>query len=375
MKTILKRVLSLTGSAALGLAAAVAFASAAQAEESTLRLDAAPCVDGNREIGWTLTVTAPSADATGEVLQIDQSGTLTGALQVGAPVADGTVLTGTQTLPGSATDTSMSVTLFWDNDADGEYDEGTDTEELVESLPVVLRGACGEEGGDELIGAARGTSDCSGLLVEAVHADIGVDREIVLTPSQGDAVSETLPGRATLSHYFLVPNPDEPFTVTVTVDDIEVDVVTWDADAPCAWGSYEQTCDGLTFDLAVPADADPFVYTFTVNGETRTEELAAGETATVEFQAEGGELNVSFQVEFARNTIEGTASWAMPAGCDEESPAPSESSAPPESSTPVAQLPVTGSPMTVTIGVAAAAIVAGAAVLILLARRRRVVAD
>ncbi|WP_026929296.1 LPXTG cell wall anchor domain-containing protein [Glycomyces tenuis] len=356
MNRTLKRVLGLAGSVALGVAGAVTFASAAQAHHPEIT-GTAECVDGGWEVTWNVELVGPVDGKITEINPTDPA--IDGNLQVDAV---GKSFTGTQLYPASATEAHLEVSSVWyegqDNQIDGEA-----------AGHVVFDGTCSEEPpGDEPEVSASAVSDCLGLTV-IVGNNNDTLAEITMTPSTGEPVTVTPAVGEPVTEFFAVEDPAAGLTVTVTTGETEVGVFTWNAESlTCEWGVVYDTCDGLEFELSVPETAAETTVTLTPSeGDEVVVVLEPGaEPEIVEFPATGDELTVSYVINDGKSEYTGEVPWTKPEGC-EEAPAG-------ESPTPAAQLPETGSSMTIMIS-AAAALVVAAAVLFFIARRRRAAAD
>lgn len=368
MNRTLKRVLGLAGSVALGVTGALTFASAAQAHHPEVT-GTAVCVDDGWEVSWEVKLVAPPG-RDGEITEINPAEPeIDGALQVGATAGPGEVLTGTQIYDSSATEAKLDVTAVWNKD-DGKTESKWGKVVKSATGRVTFDGTCNEEppsDPDPEI-SVHSLSDCFGIYVVANNNSEESLAEFAFTPSTGEPVTRTPEVGEDFGYYFAIEDYEAGLTVTVTADGEEVAVFEWDSPGNCEWGYIYDTCEGLEFELSIPEDGTETTFTFTPSeGEEVVETVAPGETKTVTFTATGDELTVSYIIDDGKNFYEGEVPWEKPEDCDEVPP----SEAP---TTPAAQLPVTGSSMTIMIS-AAAALVAAAAVLFFVARRRRAAAD
>lgn len=358
MNRTLKRVLGLAGSVALGVAGAVTFASAAQAHHPEIT-GSAVCVDDGWEVTWNVDLVGPTD---GEITAVTPTEpTVAGDLQAGAT---GKNFTGTQVYPATATEAHLEVSAVWykgeGNQIDGEA-----------AGHVVFDGTCSEEPPEEPEPevSASAVSDCLGLTV-IVGNNSDELAEITMTPSAGEPVTVTPAVGEPVSQFFAVQDSEAGLTVTVTYGETEVGVFTWDTGSlNCEWGVVYDTCDGLEFELSIPDEASETTVTLTPSeGDEVVVVLEPGaEPEVVEFPAAGDELTVSYVISDGKSEYTGEVPWTKPEDCEETPPAS-------ESPTPEAQLPTTGSSMTIMIS-AAAALVLAAAVLFFIARRRRAAAD
>lgn len=357
MNRTLKRVLGLAGSVALGVAGAVAVGSAAQAHHPEIT-GSAICVDDGWEVTWNVKLVGP---VDGKITEIDPTDpAIEGDLEVGAT---GKSFTGTQVYDASATEASLEVSAVWHEGRKNEIRKGA-------SGYVSFNGACAEEPATdpEPETSVNSLSDCFGIYVLANNNNEEALAEFTFTPSVGEPITHTPEVGEDFGHYFTIDDFEAGLTVTVTADGEEVGVFEWVSPGNCDWGYIYETCEGLEFELSIPEDGTETTYTFTPSeGDEVVETVAPGETKTVAFPATGEELTVAYVIDDGKNFYEGEVPWEKPEDC-EEAPAPSASP------TPEAQLPTTGSSMTIMIS-AAAALVLAAAVLFFIARRRRAAAD
>ncbi|WP_335985729.1 LPXTG cell wall anchor domain-containing protein [Glycomyces sp. MUSA5-2] len=354
MNRTLKRVLGLAGSAVLGLAGAVTFASAAQAHHPEITGNAV-CIDGSWNVTWDVALVGP---VDGKITDINPTEpAIDGTLQEGAT---GKNFTGTQIYPGTATEASINVSAVW---YEGERNEISDSRDGH----VVFQGTCAEtpeEPTPEV--SANAMSDCFGLYV-VVGNNTEALAEITITPSAGEAVTVTPEVGEPYEQYFPVEDTEAGLTVTVTTEEGEVGVFTWNTEElNCDWGFVYDTCDGLEFELTIPENGEETTFTFTTSngGEPIVVVVAPGTTETVVIPAvDNAEFSVHYVISTQKDEYEGEIPWVP---CDEETPS--------ESPSPKPELPKTGSSLSIMIGSAAALIVA-AGVIFFLMRRRRAAQD
>ncbi|WP_199041349.1 LPXTG cell wall anchor domain-containing protein [Glycomyces salinus] len=362
MNRTLKRVLGLTGSVVVGLAGAVTFASAAQAHHPEVS-GTADCVDGNWEVTWTATLIAPPGDDVpdGVITAINPTEpAIDGDLQVGATGPHGAAFTGVQTFPGDTTEASLTVAAEWDYEGDQHdvKDERTGT--------VEFKGTCeaDEEPEPEVPETSVGySSDCFAITITASNSNPEALAEFTFTPSEGEPVTGKPEVEEPLVHTFLVVDPDSEFSVTVTAGEEELGVFDWEGPADCPVFDVAESCEGLTFDVEVPAEGTETTFTVvTSEGDEYSLTVAPGESDTIEVPVEADSITIDWSYTDGKFIQPGTFDWEKPV-CDEETtPAADE------------QLPTTGSSQTIMIS-AAAALVVAAAVLFVVARRRRAVQD
>lgn len=360
MNRTLKRVLGLAGSVALGVVGAVAIGSAAQAHHVEVEWSS-ECVDDGWVVTWEVTDWNSRNGATGTITKVTADGELSGDIVEGAvlphPDSD-EKLVATQKVGNDVAKVSLKIDAQWDN-----KNFGSGQGEAFQP-----EGGCEQPVEHESAVAVSAASDCFGIGIVSSNENPDKLAEITYVPSDGEAVSQTPAVGEQFVKYFPVSDFEAGLSVQVLVDGEEYDTYQWTSPGNCEWGYIYDTCEGLEFELTIPEDGTETTFTFTPSeGDEVVETVAPGETKTVTFTATGDELTVSYVIDDGKNFYEGEVPWEKPEDC-EETPVPSESP------TPEAQLPTTGSSMTIMIS-AAAALVLAAAVLFLIARRRRAAAD
>lgn len=368
MNRTLKRVLGLTASVAIGLVGAVTFASAAQAHHTEVSYEAKCLDDGGWEVTWSVTdwnwkdyhqyknlgagtitnvVTSEDAPLVGDIAKDKK-----------LPYPGEGTLTATQTFDDSVPSATLTIDAKWKNKHKGT---GTKTAHAPQ-------GGCEKPEEPKAEPYIDSWSDCVGLYVWVGNGNADKLATFTLTPSSGDAVEETPEADGNgFQAYFEAPE-DGVLTVEVAVDGDLVETIEWAPENNCNWGTYEQTCEGVQFNLAIPEDGVETTFTFTTSesDEPIVHVLAPGDEVPVFFEG-AVDLVVYYVIEQGKESYPGQIPWT-PEDC--ESPAPSESETP--SATP--QLPTTGSSLTIMVSSAAALILA-AAVIFLLMRRRRAAQD
>ena len=362
MNRTLKRVLGLAGSVAVGLAGAVVFASSAQAHHPEVS-GTAECVDGNWEVTWSVTLVAPGGRNVpdGEIVSIspDQP-QIDGDLAVGAKGPNGTTFTGVQTFPGDTTQAKLTVKAKWD------YKKGGDVKEDRTGW-VKFSGTCEEEPEPQVPETSVSySSDCFAITITAANSNPEALAEFTFTPSEGEPVTGTPEVGELLVHSFLVVDPESEFSVAVTADGEDAGVFEWEGPANCPVFDVEDSCEGLTFLVEVPAEGTETTFdVVTSEGGEYSLTVAPGESGTIEVPVEADSVTVEWSYTDGKFVQPGSFDWTKPV-CDEETSTP-----PPAAEE---QLPTTGSSMTIMIS-AAAALVAAAIVLFVVARRRRAAQD
>ncbi|THV31213.1 LPXTG cell wall anchor domain-containing protein [Glycomyces paridis] len=369
MNRTLKRVLGLTASVTLGLAGAVAFASGAQAHHTEVA-PTTDCLaaDGSWTVTWSATDWAWKSYGDGNL----GAGTITkvtstpdvalnGDIAVGEtlPYPGEGSLTATQTFGADVEQATLVIKAEWPNGQKGDNKQYLKTAykptQLCEpddepSTPAPVADAQQES-----------WSDCFGLTVWVANLNPDKLATFTISPSNGDSF-EVTPEAGQEGETFDFPASETgDLTVDVSVDGGEPTTHAWAPAENCDFGEYFDTCEGLDFNLMVPADGVETTYTFTTseNEEPAVYVVAPGDTQEVSFEGTPG-LIVYLLIENGKNPYPFEFEWTP---CDETPSASETPSAAP-------QLPTTGSSLSIMIGSAAALIVAAAAILLIMRRRR-----
>ncbi|GAA1669315.1 hypothetical protein GCM10009830_13830 [Glycomyces endophyticus] len=363
MNRTLKRVLGLAGSAVLGLAGAVTFASAAQAHHPEITGLTECTEDGGWTVTWQVTDWAHGDDIpAGVISEIETDGEFNegSAIVVGAELpqpGSGDYVEGSQTFGADVPSASLKITAQW------IYDGKTITESRDSLVPAP--GDCvPEEPQPE--GYVDVYTDCFGINVWAWNESEEVLSEFTIETSDGFSETVTPAVGEDYYNYFEVTDPEAGLTVTVSVDGELYDTFEWTDNPLCHYAAVESSCvDGLTFTLTVPEDGEEttfYFYNYTTEEEFEVT-VAAGGTDTVNFPAQSEEFWVYYEIYTDKDFVSGETPWYP---CPPETPS--------ESPTPKPELPKTGSSLTIMISSAAALIVA-AGVIFFLMRRRRAAQD
>ncbi|MQM24340.1 LPXTG cell wall anchor domain-containing protein [Glycomyces albidus] len=361
MNRTLKRVLGLAGSAVLGLAGAVTFASAAQAHHVEFE-GTAVCVD---ESTWT--VTWEATDWEGKPADIGagfiesysvNAGELTGDLAVPnavLPEFGASPITGVQTLSTDETSATLTLNAAWPN---GQKNTGSSTVSQPE-------GGCAEEPEEpEPSYEYGGFYECTSVYAWGENYSEDALAEFTFVSSDGEEISGTPEVGDWIDYTFFVQDFEAGLSVDILVDGELVDTITWEPNELCAYISVENDCDSLTFTLSSPEDGEDAYFEVWTNltEDEWTFDLAPGESETIDIPGQEG-LQVYYYIETQKDAITGEVRWTP---CPPETPS--------ESPSPKPELPKTGSSLTIMVSSAAALIVA-AGVIFFLMRRRRAAQD
>jgi LPXTG-motif cell wall-anchored protein len=360
MNRTLKRVLGLAGSAVLGLAGAVTFASAAQAHHVEIEGITECTQDGGWTVVWQVTDWASQGIGAGVIDTVTVDGEFNEGTEIVAgaelPHPDsGNYLEGSQNFGADVATASITVDASWPNG-------NTGTGSALVSAP---EGGCeAEEPRPEAY--VDVWTDCFGINVYAWNESEEALAEFTIETSDGFSETVTPAVGEDYYNYFTVEDPEAGLSVTILVDGELYDTFEWIDNPLCHYASVESTCeDGLTFTLTVPEDGEETTFYF-YNGSTEEEfeiVLGPGETDTVNFPAAAEEFWVYYEIYTDKDYISGETPWYP---CDVETPSPSPS--------PKPELPQTGSSLTIMIS-SAAALIAAAGVIFFLMRRRRAAQD
>lgn len=362
MNRTLKRVLGLAGSAVLGLAGAVTFASAAQAHHVEFEGTAECVEDGSWIVTWEATDWQGNNVGAGFIESYEvNAGELTGDLAAANATlpefGSETPITGVQSL--SAEDETATLTLHakWPN---GQTNSGSATVSQPE-------GGCAEETPEEPEPSFEygGFYECTSVYAWAENYTEEALAEFTFVSSDGEEISGSPEVGDWLDYTFFVTDFEAGLSVDIYVGEELVDTITWEPNELCAYISVENDCDTLTFTLSSPEDGEnAYIEVWTnLTEDSWTFDLAPGQSETVEIPGEEG-LQVYYYIETQKDAISGEVRWT---------PCPPEET-PSESPSPKPELPKTGSSLTIMISSAAALIVA-AGVIFFLMRRRRAAQD
>jgi LPXTG-motif cell wall-anchored protein len=364
MNRTLKRVLGLAGSAVLGLAGAVTFASAAQAHHPEITGSTECAQDGGWVAVWHVTDWAHGDDIPAGVIteiETDVEFNENPEIVVGAELSQpdsGNYLEASQNFGADVTSAELTITAEW------TYNGNTFTESRTGIVNAPSEGCEAEETRPETY--VETWSDCFGIGVYAENLLEEPLAEFTIETSTGFSETVTPAYEDWYYNYFEVEDLAEGLTVTILVDGELYDTVEWVDNPLCHYATVDSSCEnGLTFNLSVPADGDETTFYFW-DGSTETEQevvLGPGETGTVNFPPAAEEFWVYYEIYTNKDAVSGEVPWTP---CDEETPS--------ESPSPKPELPKTGSSLTIMISSAAALIVA-AGVIFFLMRRRRAAQD
>jgi len=297
--SVVRRPLAVAGAAIVGLAAAVAFGSPASAHHSEVT-GTAECDTNTGEyvVNWTVkSVAPPKADHYKFTEVVAQRFVGAQATDVTIPAiavtedyvhaSNEALESGELRYSGDTTKLSLQVKAKWNN---GHQ------EAKPQSKTLDLSGDCAADAPNP---QAEATSDCENLYVtlsnksDATKAATfvvkgeGFEQEVTIAKS-GDPVTVTIP-------------KDKATSVTVTEKGTKwTEKFAWENPGNCGepTGTYEATCDSLTFRAENPADGPKVTWTFTPSvGEPVTRVLEPGtEMEPVVFPASAG-LKVTVSAE------------------------------------------------------------------------------
>jgi LPXTG-motif cell wall-anchored protein len=252
------------------------------------------------------------------------------------------VLTGVQTVPGSATTASLTVKAKWDNGF----------RENRRTTTVTFNGTCDEDRPKPHVAFS---SACDGSVTVTLSNDADARRSATFTVTGPGGFSQTrtvAPGATPVD--VLVPATTAG-TISVSIPNSAPATYSWSDPGNCApvEVSARSTCTELIVQVENPQGNRPRNVTVTSGSETETFTLAAGESKEFTFPGGPG-VTATVTVGDKSETI----TWEDPGTC-----------APPTTTTP--PLPVTGASLTSLIGVGAALVLVGGALLMVLRHRRR----
>jgi LPXTG-motif cell wall-anchored protein len=327
--SVVTRALGIVGATFIGLVAAVALASAASAQQSTVS-GTYRCVQEIAQWEVTWTVRNSRADVAAEIVDaVYDPAHDPQTIKAGAAVPEQGALTEVLLLPADARTAGLRVRTSW---PDGEEDTG---EQIL-----TLEGECREA--EQAI--VRFDPRCDGTVIVS---PVNTTREDVTFRIEARGFDETVtvPAGETVEPIVVPPNAG---TITATRDDGTVEEFFYVEPKGCQpHVEVRSTCTALIFTITDPGEEWTATFTPSVGAPQRVT-VANGETATVTFPGAQGQT-VFF------TTPTGTSReflWEEPADCG-------------------ASLPVTGAAAGLLAAGAGGLLAAGAG-LVLLARRRRV---
>lgn len=362
MNRTLKRVLGLAGSAVLGLAGAVTFASAAQAHHVEIEGVTECTPDGGWTVVWQVTDWASQGLEAGVITSVEVDGEFNEGTEIAVdqqlPHPDsGDYLEGSQNFGADVETATITIEAAWPNGATGN---GTGTVSQPE-------GGCAEEEPEEPQPSFEygGFYECTSVYVWGENYNEEALAEFTFVSSDGEEISGAPEVNDWIDYTFFVQDFEAGLSVDIFVDDELVDTITWEPNELCAYISVENDCETLTFTLTSPEDGEAAYFEVwnNLNDDEWTFELSPGQSETIEIPGEEG-LQVYYYIETQKDGITGEVRWT---------PCPPPS-VPTESPSAKPELPQTGSSLTIMVASAAALIVA-AGVIFFLMRRRRAAQD
>ncbi|MET8085517.1 LPXTG cell wall anchor domain-containing protein [Micromonospora sp. NPDC005237] len=355
-----RRALAALGAVVVSLAGTLAFMPTANADPPgfTVNHEARCMADGTYQIQWTVLAETAPTDATRyrfvkvEVYPPDTSIDPIAASPEGVfPHSLGKPVTGTQTLPGTATFADLAVWVQWD-------DGYSETSGVAAGAP--LDGRCGQPPTDP---TASFQPRCDGtVLVDLANPPAGRTVDVVLaTYPKGYSRTVSLAPGATAKG-IVVPRGYDFFSVTVAGASEAIAVYSWEFDpGHCVVPDIRarSTCEKLVIAVSGPNVGVNSLVLFNPNhGPEQRRLVEMGTTVDVSFPAVAG-LAVALRSDAfdpQASHLNGPYRWEQPAGCADGGGG---------------GLPVTGQSTGGVLAAAGLLLVAGAT-LFVVARRRRI---
>ncbi|MFD0556752.1 LPXTG cell wall anchor domain-containing protein [Stackebrandtia endophytica] len=285
---------------------------------------------------WTLHNQAPDDTAVIDDLETSVDSVVTGDLVEGAtlPASDTTSLTGRQTVPSDIDTATLTVTTTW---SDGR------SETVVSDAVARPVDGCSPATEPDV----EVLHTCVGLSITVTNPDNGPEGELFLAPSEGDSILIAIEPGSIETVEFLAPPDAADFSIEVTGS--VTDTIRWRKPDDCPPVSLDVVtdCQGLTFTVVNPRDADRASVRFTPTvGQAQTVTVDPGGSARVGFSGDG----TDFEVAVTSGDYAETFDWGSPSDCR--------------------RLPTTGGSLTGWVATGAAAVLLGSGMIVLLRRRR-----
>ncbi|WP_020523362.1 hypothetical protein [Catelliglobosispora koreensis] len=314
MNRSVKRLLALAGSATVGVFAAVAIATPAHAHHTNASGSAVCQADGTFKITWSVEHPGNWQGRTAkiETLTVSPNGTITpvapaATFAVGTTIAPLTTLKGTQTVPGGTTSATLVVKARWFN-TNGSSTDITDVETVTLDKDNGLDGKCVKDS----LPTASFVSLCDGTV--KVHIVNGSRLEQTFSVEAGEWF-QTKKLAAGAEGDVVVPADKAKTTIVVKLNGGKINYsLGWTRPENCPTPKAEGDSDCTTFKVTVtnPQDGLKTTATITYGTQTKTVDLAPGESKVVDLAAGNtGEATVTFSGWGSTQTVK----YEKPADC------------------------------------------------------------
>lgn len=352
-RSVRRRVLAITASAAVGLVGAVVLASPASAHHSEVKgVPVCDTTTGEWVVTWTVTSVAPADVDFYKLLevQVEPDGSTVSNIaatpaEAGYPHDAKSPLVGEQRLPGDAVSASLGVRAEWDN----EYVE----KGKLKRDEVRFGGPCEVEAPPPGP-AVDDVPTCDDLTVVVTNPADGEPITVTVTTSTGEEATEEVAPGADFTPTFPA---EEGLSYQVTADGEVLDEGEWQQPEDCEEPEVVEVpiaarpdCESLTVEVTNPLEDQAIEATLSSGDETETLTIEPGDTGEVTFDAEEGTV-VTVTIGDQSEEI----AWTAPDDCDGAG----------------GGLPVTGASTSIVAGAALALLAVGGG-LFLVARRRRI---
>jgi LPXTG-motif cell wall-anchored protein len=264
-------------------------------------------------------------------------------------------LSGTQVLPGNASNASLEVKVHWKRYIWGHWQDIYDTAKTR----IRLGGKCEE---DKPSPSASFSSACDGTVTVTLAngADARRDANFVVNGANGFTASRTVAPDG--SDTVVVPAANAGSITVLIGEKIIAEGGFVEPECPSVEILHESDCDNLYIKISNPEGNRPASISLTDGTTPQQFSLAAGESKELTFPGQAG-LSVAITVNGSKDPQ--VVTWE-PGDC----PTPTPPVTTPPATTPPPGLPDTGTSLGSLIAVAVALIAVGAGLLFVLRRRR-----
>jgi len=336
VKPSTKKPLAILGSIAIGVLSALAVVTPAHAQSAIISATTS-CDSDSWTVTWTIRNQTSGESAVIEDLATSVDSAITGELVEGAtlPGQSAASLTGQQVIPLDVDTANLTVTAIWS-------DGGSET--IVSDDIAIPADGCQSASVEPDVHVQH---TCVGLSITVTNPENGPEGELFLAPSDGDSILIAIEPGSTETVEFLAPPDAADFSIEVTGS--ITDTIRWEKPEDCPPVSLDVVtgCDGLTFTVINPREADRTSVRFTPTvGRSQTVTVDPGGSASVDFPAN----EAGFQVSVTSGDYSETFDWGASGDCRE--------------------LPTTGSSTTGWVASGAVAVLLGVAMIVLMRRRR-----